>query len=76
MKVALTVLLIMLCGCTTTQRISRPDGGSEFIVACGAALGWRECYGAAQRLCPQGYRTLDEDQGFNRKELRISCERG
>ena len=65
--------MALAAGCTTAQKIDRPDGTVEYQVACGAATGWGVCYSRAQELCPGGYKTLNEDQGFNRKELRISC---
>ena len=64
---------VFLVGCTTTQEIRRPDGSTEFLIACGASLGWNICYEKANEICPGGYKTLSEDAGFNRKELRISC---
>lgn len=64
---------ILLSGCTTAQKINRPDGTVEYQIACGAATGWGVCYSRAQEECPGGYQTIDKDQGFNRKELRISC---
>ncbi len=64
---------MLLSGCTTAQKINRPDGTVEYQIACGAATGWGVCYSRAQEECPGGYQTIDEDQGFNRKELRISC---
>ena len=64
-----------LVGCTTVAPINRPAGeAQEYVVACGAASGWNICYNKANDLCPQGYKTLREDGGFNRKELRIKCE--
>lgn len=65
--------LLALASCTTTQEIRRPDGSVEYLVACGASLGWNICYDKANKICPTGYNTLSEDAGFNRKELRISC---
>ncbi|WP_341519823.1 hypothetical protein AABC73_14825 [Pseudomonas sp. G.S.17] len=62
-----------LAGCTTAQKIDRPDGTVEYQIACGAATGWGICYSRAQEVCPGGYKTIEEDQGFNRKELKISC---
>jgi len=73
-ELAATVLMLAaLAGCTTTQEIRRPDGSSEYLIACGASLGWNMCYEKANEVCPMGYQTLSEDAGFNRKELRISC---
>ena len=66
-------LVLFVCGCTTTQEIRRPDGKKEFLIACGASLGWNICYEKANNICPKGYETLSEDAGFNRKELRIVC---
>ena len=64
---------IFISGCTTAQEIRRPDGSVEFLVACGAGLGWNICYDKANEICPTGYKTLSEEAGINRKELRISC---
>jgi hypothetical protein len=67
------VLLLLVAACTTTQQRTRPGGESEYVIACGAALGWNVCYKRANEVCPGGYTTLSEDAGFNRKELRIAC---
>ena len=69
------VASVALCGggCTTTQEIRRPGGETEYLVACGAATGWDVCYKQANELCPQGYETLSEKGGFNRKEMRVAC---
>lgn len=50
-----------------------PDGSREYIIACGAGLGWNICHRRANELCPTGYNTLSQDGGFNRKELTIAC---
>jgi len=67
------VLTLLLAGCTTTQVVRRPDGAVEYLIACGASLGWNICYDKANEMCPGGYTTVSEDAGFNRKELRIAC---
>ena len=72
-QLILAVLAVATSACTTTQEIRRPDGSVEYLVACGANLGWNICYDKANELCPAGYKTLSEDAGFNRKELRIGC---
>lgn len=71
--IILAILTLTLAGCTTAQKINRPDGGTEYIIACGATVGWNVCYKRANEECPSGYETLSKDAGFNRKELRISC---
>lgn len=73
MRIAPFILLSIATGCTTTQEIKRPDGSTEYVVACGAALGWNICYDKANELCPSGYTTISQDAGFNRKELQIAC---
>ncbi|MEA3640220.1 MAG: hypothetical protein VBE63_09785 [Lamprobacter sp.] len=60
-------------GCSSAQEISRPDGKKEYLVACGASTGWDICYRRANEICPQGYETITEKPGFNRKEMRIAC---
>jgi len=72
-QIAAVFLLLAASGCTTTQEIRRPDGTTEYLIACGAGLGWNICYDKANEICPSGYKTLSEDAGFNRKELRIAC---
>lgn len=67
------IVLLALLGCTTSQEMRRPDGSVEYLIACGAGLGWNICYDRANEVCPSGYKTLSEDAGFNRKELRIYC---
>jgi hypothetical protein len=69
----LAVALLVVSGCTPAQKISRPGGQVEYQIACGVATGWDICYSRAEEECPGGYTTIKEDQGFNRKELRISC---
>jgi len=66
-------LLVTSTGCTTSRESRRPDGSTEYLIACGAGLGWNICYDKANERCPSGYKTLSEDAGFNRKELRIAC---
>lgn len=69
----LAAAIVALGGCTTAQEIARPDGRTEMVIGCGAATGFNICYAEANKRCPQGYETLEEKPGFNRKELRIAC---
>lgn len=73
--VGLVVSFSVIVGCTSAQKISRPDGSVEYQIACGAATGWGICYSRAEKECPHGYNTIKEDQGFNRKELKVSCKK-
>lgn len=73
LRVGPPLVLIGLSGCTTDQIIRRPDGSREYVIACGAGLGWNICHRRANELCPSGYNTLAQDAGFNRKELTIAC---
>jgi hypothetical protein len=70
---SLVALSALAGACTTTEEIVRPDGRVEYLIACGASLGWNVCYDRANEVCPDGYETLREEAGFNRKELRIYC---
>jgi hypothetical protein len=73
LKIIKATALLFIAGCTTTQEIKRPNGNVEYLIACGAGLGWNVCYDKANEICPQDYETLTENAGFNRKELRIAC---
>lgn len=66
-------IALLLIGCTTDQVIPHPDGTRDYVIACGAGLGWNICHRRANELCPTGYNTLTQEAGFNRKELTISC---
>ena len=66
-------MLVVAAGCTNTQKIVRPGGEVEYLIACGASTGWDVCYRKANELCPEGYNTVSEKGGFNRKEMRIHC---
>jgi hypothetical protein len=72
-KWILLASLAVLSACTTMEEIRRPDGSTEYLIACGAGTGWNICYNRANEVCPTGYEILAENAGFNRKELRISC---
>ena len=73
--ILLLILGLLTFGCTTTERIPRPGGRVEYLIACEASTGWK-CYAHANEVCPAGYTTVSEGAGFNRKELRISCGQG
>ena len=75
LKASILLAALALASCTTSQEVRRPDGASEFLVACGASTGWDICYGRANELCPTGWNTIRETPGFNRKEMLISCPR-
>ena len=70
---AAILILALMAGCTTLQEIKRPHGEVEYLIACGAGLGWNICYDRVNKVCPTGYITLAERSDFNRKELRIAC---
>lgn len=69
----MALALLGAAACTTTQATNRPDGNRDFVIACGAGLGWNICYDRANEVCPSGYKTVSREGGFNRKELTISC---
>lgn len=71
--IIVSALIALLSSCTTAEEIRRPDGKTQYIIACGAALGWNICYDRANELCPQGYTDVHKAAGFNRKELTIEC---
>ena len=56
----IVVALALVGGCTTSERILRPGGQVEYLIACGAGTGWNICYAHANEVCPTGYTTLSE----------------
>jgi hypothetical protein len=69
----LVVILTMLGGCSTAHSIKGSSGESVVMIECGAATSFSICYDRAAKECPNGYRTVDEEPGFNRKTLKVSC---
>ena len=70
----LTCTIVMLIsGCTTTNRIFDKDGKEALLIECGAAVSFSVCHDRAKKECPNGYKTLSENAGFNRKEIRVRC---
>jgi hypothetical protein len=45
---ALVITVLFAAGCTTSERILRPGGQVEYVVACGAGTGWNICYSKSQ----------------------------
>ena len=65
MKLALTVgiLALMLASCATpnVEQSARTDGDEGYTLNCtGIRYIWNDCYDQAERLCPEGYRVLEE----------------
>lgn len=73
--IATTIVLTFLAGCTTSNTIYEQDGKEALLIECGAAVSFSVCHDRAKKECPHGYRTLSEDAGFNRKEIRVRCNR-
>jgi len=71
--IVILLAVLLLESCTTVEEIKRPGGAVQYIIACGASLGWNICYEKANELCPNGYMDVSKIQGFNRKELTIEC---
>lgn len=66
--------LVVLTGCTTANPIRGASGESLVLIECGAATSFSICYSRAAKECPNGYRTVSEEPGFNRKTLKVACQ--
>ncbi len=65
---------LVLCGCTTASKYYGKEGEPAFLIECGAALSFSICHERAKAECPNGYKTISETPGFNRKEIRVQCK--
>ena len=65
---------LALAGCTMATPIPGPNGERHALIECGASTPMANCYRRANQECPAGYTVLDEQHGFNRKQLRVRCE--
>ena len=72
----LIIVAVGLVACTTAAQYRRPDGGNNFVIACGAAVGWNICVERAQKECPVGFNVLSQINDGNRKEMTIACADG
>lgn len=72
--VILALGVISLTGCTTAHTVRGPAGEPVVMVECGAATSFSACYNRAEKECPNGYRAVSEDPGFNRKTLKVECK--
>jgi hypothetical protein len=68
------LILVVTVGCTTASKMYDQEGQEAVLVECGAAVSFSVCHKRALQECPQGYTTISEKSGFNRKELRIRCK--
>ena len=75
MRYFLIFTVIALSGCTTAARISGSEGKPIVMIECGAATSFSICYDRATKECPDGYRMVSEEPGFNRKTLKVQCTR-
>ena len=73
-RLALTVGVLALSACTTATQINGPQGEELVLINCGAAVSIGICHERAKQECPNGYVTVSERGGFNRKEIRVQCK--
>jgi hypothetical protein len=73
-RAALLAASLALTGCTTANQIRGTNGETLVMVECGAATSFSVCYDRAAKECPNGYRTVSEEPGFNRKTLKVECK--
>jgi hypothetical protein len=64
----------LVAGCSTASKAYDKDGQQILVINCGAGTSMSICHDRAMSECPQGYSTVSEDNGFNRKELRVRCK--
>lgn len=65
-------LAALAAACTTSEERPVPGGDAEYAISCGY-LNWIYCYERANELCPAGYRTLSQSEGYGPKEMRVAC---
>lgn len=74
MKTLILILVVVtLSACTTASQYRRSDGGTNVVVACGAAVGWNICVERAKEECRSGFEILSQVNDGNRKEMTVMC---
>jgi len=64
----------LLAACSTAHTINGSAGQPLVMIECGSSTSFSICYDRAAKECPNGYRTVSEDPGFNRKTLKVECK--
>ncbi len=72
--VKLVLIYLLLGGCTASNKSYDQDGEEALLCECGASVSFSVCHDRAKEECPNGYKVLSEDAGFNRKEIRVRCK--
>ncbi|MGA6097323.1 hypothetical protein ACPESN_05560 [Stutzerimonas marianensis] len=65
----------LLGGCITTESVPPAKGDDEYVFACEKVAGEPSCETLAEHACPDGFETLSSEQDFERKELRVRCNK-
>ena len=73
MVMVFSVLGMTLAACTHASKMYGPQGQPALLIQCSSLTSFSLCHNRALKECPNGYTTLDEKAGLNRKELRVSC---
>ena len=66
------LLLLVVAGCATSQRIGRLDRSTEYSISC-SYFGWYICYNKAGELCPGRFKVLSESETSSGRVLRMAC---
>jgi hypothetical protein len=62
--VTLSVLMIAACSVDPRPFIG-PDGNNAYSMRCsGMGLDWSDCYAEAGKLCPNGYKIIQQHSGM------------
>ncbi len=61
-------------GCSTASKSVVKGGAGTLVIRCDAAKSLSVCREQAKDACPNGYTTISETTGVNRKEIRVSCK--
>ena len=85
--IGIAMLVVTSCATAEVERVVREDGDEAYTLRCaGVRYIWNDCYDEAERLCPAGYRVLEQlgeapSRGIfwgalipnSRQELVIEC---
>ena len=64
-----------LSACTGASTFTDGSGRQGIAIICGASLPMAVCHDRAVSVCGGAYDTIEERRSFNRKELRVVCQR-
>jgi len=76
MRVAFTLAVLMLAGCSSAPSLFTTDGRPTQRIACDGTSSWNDCFAQADSLCGTGgYDVVARSNSDAPRSVLIACRR-